>query len=69
MPESDGDEHGQNAPSDLIDFYRRWPAFRRIAAQIATDARLSPAERETVHWLILLVDRVSDRDLEAGKRQ
>ena len=54
---------GQGAPSDLIDFYRRWPEFRQTAVALALRAELSPAERETVHWLIQLADRVGDEDL------
>jgi hypothetical protein len=54
---------GQGAPNDLIDFYRRWPEFRQTAVALAWRADLSPAERETVHWLIQLADRVGDEDL------
>jgi hypothetical protein len=50
-------------PRDLIDFYRRWPEFREIAAALAHRADLSAAQRDTVNWLILLVDRIGERDL------
>lgn len=64
MPDQQSDEPGHDAPRDLIDFYRRWPDFRQIAVQLAENTQLSPSERQTIHWLVLLVDRVSDRDLE-----
>lgn len=51
-------------PRDLIDFYRRWPEFREIAAALVERADLSAAQRETVNWLILLVDRIGQRDIE-----
>jgi hypothetical protein len=61
---------GQGAPTDLIDFYRRWPEFRQTAVALARRADLSPAERETVHWLILLADRIGEPDLQprSGER-
>jgi len=67
--EGDGDtpggrNKGQVAPSDLIDFYRRWPEFRQTAVALARRSDLSPAERETVHWLILLVDRIGEHDIK-----
>ena len=51
------------SPRDLIDFYRRWPEFREIAVALAGRADLSPAQRDTVNWLILLVDRIGERDI------
>jgi hypothetical protein len=59
-----GRESGQDAPRDLIDFYRRWPDFRHSAIGLAERSDLSPLERQTVHWLVLLVDRISDHDLQ-----
>ena len=50
-------------PRDLIDFYRRWSEFRGIAVSLAARADLSAVQRETVEWLILLVDRVGERDI------
>jgi hypothetical protein len=61
-PESQQGE--QVAPRDLIDFYRRWPDFRQTVACLADRSGLSPAERQTIHWLILLVDRISEHDLQ-----
>ena len=58
-----GRKKGQAAPSDLIDFYRRWPEFRQTAVALAQRPELSPAERETVNWLILLADRIGDHDI------
>jgi hypothetical protein len=56
-------ESGQAQVRDLIDFYRRWPEFRQTAVLLATRSDLSAADRETVHWLIQLADRVSEFDL------
>jgi hypothetical protein len=53
----------QTAPSDLIDFYRRWPEFRQTAVVLAQRPELSAAERETVNWLILLADRIGEHDI------
>jgi len=50
-------------PRDLIDFYRRWLEFREIAVALAARADLSAEQRETVNWLILLVDRIGERDI------
>ncbi|MBV8837259.1 MAG: hypothetical protein JO000_12025 [Alphaproteobacteria bacterium] len=47
----------------MIDFYRRWTEFRQIAVALAARADLSVAQRETVAWLILLVDRIGERDI------
>jgi hypothetical protein len=58
-----GRKKGQTAPSDLIDFYRRWPEFRQTTVALAQRPELSPAERETVHWLILLADRIGEHDI------
>jgi hypothetical protein len=57
---------GQGAPSDLIDFYRRWPEFRQTAVALALRSELSLVERETVHWLILLADRIGEHDVGAA---
>jgi hypothetical protein len=50
-------------PHDLIDFYSRWPEFREVAVALAGRADLSASQRDTVNWLILLVDRIGPRDL------
>jgi hypothetical protein len=54
--------------ADLIDFYRRWPEFRETAMLLTQNSGLSAAEKETVHWLILLMDRVGDRDVGPADR-
>jgi hypothetical protein len=59
----------QAAPRDLIDFYRRWPDFRPGAAALANRSDLSALERQTVQWLIQLVDRISEHDVEPVRRQ
>ena len=75
MNSSGGDgEEGENqqgaqiAPRDLIDFYRRWAEFRPAALYLEQRSDLSAMERQTIHWLILLVDRISEHDLEPLKR-
>jgi len=67
--DGDGEEPGneqadQVAPSDLIDFYRRWPDFRKTVSRLTERSDLSPEERLIIHWLILLVDRISEHDLQ-----
>jgi hypothetical protein len=57
-----GKEHGR-PPRDLIDFYRRWSEFRQTAMDLAKRPDLSQAERETMRWLVLLVDRIAERDV------
>ena len=57
-------EQGEPAmPGDLIDFYQRWADFRPGAASLANRSDLSALERQTVHWLIQLVDRISEHDV------
>jgi hypothetical protein len=66
--QASGDEGGsgdrrREPPRDLIDFFRRWPEFRETAIALARRAELSAVERETVNWLVLLVDRIGERDI------
>jgi hypothetical protein len=66
--DGDGEPRGgrkgsQAAPSDLIDFYRRWPEFRQTAVALAERPYLSLAERQTLRWLIHLADRVGEQDV------
>jgi hypothetical protein len=62
-------EQGQNEqgeppmPRDLIDFYQRWSDFRPVVAALANRPGLSLSEQQTVQWLILLMDRISERDI------
>lgn len=51
-------------PRDLIDFYRRWPEFRKVAVEVSSRPDLSPLQRDTVNWLMLLADRVGERDVD-----
>jgi hypothetical protein len=51
------------SPCDLFDFFRRWVEFRPIAERLADRADLSASERQSIYWLILLVDRISEHDL------
>jgi hypothetical protein len=50
-------------PSDLIDFYQRWSEFRDIAVGVVKRSEISKAQRNAVHWLILLADRIAERDI------
>jgi hypothetical protein len=59
----------QVAPRDLIDFYQRWSDFRPMAETLASHSGLSLTERQTVHWLLQLADRVSEHDLKPLKRK
>lgn len=49
---------------DLIDFYRRWPEFREVATQLSERPDLNDIQRETIWWMIQLVDRIGRHDLE-----
>lgn len=55
-------------PRDLIDFYQRWADFRPMVEALANHSGLSVSERQTVHWLMQLADRVSERDLQPLRR-
>ena len=49
---------------DLMDFYRRWSEFRLTVVRLAERSDLSALERQTVHWLIELVDRIGEHDVQ-----
>ena len=57
-------EHVPPVPRDLIDFYQRWPDFRPMVTGLSSRSDLSSAERQTLRWLVLLVDRISEHDLK-----
>jgi hypothetical protein len=68
--DSERSEQGEPAmPHDLIDFYRRWSDFRPMVEALANRPGLSVSERQTVHWLMQLADRVSEHDLQPVKRK
>ena len=74
MPEADGEQRKTRQSAylparDLIDFYRRWAEFRDSAMALSQRAELSPDERETLRWLILLVDRIGEQDVGPMDRQ
>ena len=48
---------------DLIDFHLRWPQFRHIAADLAAREDLPESQRKIVRWLILLANRVGQKDM------
>lgn len=50
-------------PRDLIDFHLRWREFRPFADSALQAAVLTPAQRETLMWLIALADRISPEDV------
>lgn len=49
---------------DLIDFYRKWPSLKKHAVTLKSNADISEDEKETLHWLIKLADRVGKSDIE-----
>jgi hypothetical protein len=61
-------QEARGAPSDLMDFYRRWPEFRQTAEALAERPDLSVLERQTLYWLIQLANRVGEDDLALPKR-
>ncbi|CAL75156.1 hypothetical protein BRADO1253 [Bradyrhizobium sp. ORS 278] len=67
--DGDGGTAGRTPPRDLIDFYRRWSEFRDVAVAIAERVDLSAQERDTVRWLILLVDRIGEQDIGPARPQ
>jgi hypothetical protein len=52
---------------DLVDFYFRWPEFRTVACRLQANRNLTPEERNALHWLVALADRVSEHDLETDR--
>jgi len=71
---NDGEKQGPQedqptAPQDLIDFYRRWRSEFRITAMLLSERTdLSPWELQTIHWMILLLDRIGEHDLQPQDR-
>ena len=65
---TEGQQGEQVAPRDLIDFYRRWLEFRQVVTRLVDRADLSASERQTIQWLILLADRISEHDLQPLQR-
>jgi hypothetical protein len=63
-----GEQSEPAMPRDLIDFYQRWSDFRPMVEALANHSGLSVSERQTVHWLMQLADRVSERDLQPLRR-
>ena len=57
------DDRKPDSPRDLIEFHLRWREFRPLARQALESSALSSGERETLHWLIILADRVSAEDI------
>lgn len=68
-PKAESDGPGRKQPYDLIDFYGRWAEFREIALALARRADLSASQRETINWLILLVDRINTSDIGPLERR
>jgi hypothetical protein len=64
----DSQQRGPATPRDLFDFYRRWAEFRPTAVSLADRSDLSASERQTIHWLVLLSDRISEHDLQPSAR-
>lgn len=65
--------HGGHKPErsnvrDLVEFYRRWPEFRGDVAGLLTNDELTSAQRETLAWMVALLDRIGDHDLNFIER-
>ena len=58
-----------NVAADLIDFFNRWAEFRDTAVHIAEIDALKDDEKQIIHWLIALSDRVSHHDLSLEKQR
>lgn len=54
---------GHKEAKDLIDFFNRWQEFRGDAVVLMTNNTLNNNEKNIIHWLISLADRVSDDDI------
>jgi hypothetical protein len=67
MPQNRNGSHDRDMSRppvrDVADFHLRWREFRGEMVGLADNARLTPAQRETLLWLIRLADRVGARDL------
>ena len=61
--EKDGRMTPPAPPRDLADFHLRWADFRPCMVALQTDAGLRPDQRETLGWLIVLSDRISEQDI------
>ncbi|WBU57259.1 hypothetical protein [Paracoccus sediminicola] len=48
----------------ISEFYHAWPGLRAHAVKLVGDERLSPAQRETLAWLVVIADRVGPADLD-----
>lgn len=49
---------------DLVDFYRKWPKYKKFALNLKSNVDMSDEERNTLHWLIELADRVGQSDIK-----
>lgn len=53
-----------SGPKDLIEFHLRWSEFRHLAISVRDRPDLTKAEQETICWLIILSDRIGQKDIE-----
>ena len=54
-----------NGKCRMSDFYSNWTKIRPLADAIVTqNTSATPEQRATVQWLILLADRITEKDLE-----
>ena len=58
-----GRKSEQSQVRDLVDFYRRWPEFRGDIAGLLSSDNLTSAQRETLSWMVALLDRIGEHDL------
>lgn len=59
----DGSEAPVRPVRDVADFHLRWQEFRPTALALTEKYNLIGEERDILHWLVQLVDRVGSRDL------
>lgn len=52
---------------DLLDFYEKWPRYKKHAIRLKDNPKLDKQEKEILHWLIKLANRVGKSDIEPLK--
>jgi hypothetical protein len=56
-------------PRDLVEFHLRWREFRSLAIVTGERAELPEDEREVIRWLVMLADRIGQRDIAQNEGQ
>ncbi|MGL4438431.1 MAG: hypothetical protein ACRCUE_04105 [Bosea sp. (in: a-proteobacteria)] len=58
-----GTDQATRPVRDVADFHLRWPEFRTDILALVAKGELTPAQRETLRWLVQMADRIGERDL------